>query len=104
MSATQLENASLQAPHHNPQRLLIVVRLLAQGSVVMLTLAFGGWAMADLGSSTLTAQPEPIYVAGCPVPDRLDKSSAQGGVGKGCGCSKEGVSYPISSRQPGVRL
>ena len=70
----------------------------------MLTLAFGGWAMADLGRSTLIAQPEPIYVAGCPVPDRLDKSSAQGGIGKGGGCSKEGVSHPISSRQPGVRV
>jgi hypothetical protein len=67
-----------------------------------LTLAFGWWAMADLGRSTLTAQPEPIYVAGCPVPDRLDKSSAQGGIGKGGGCSKEGASHPISSRQPGV--
>jgi hypothetical protein len=70
----------------------------------MLTLAFGGWAMADLGNSTLTAQPEPIYVAGCPVPDTLDKSSAQGGFGKGRGCSKEGSSHTITSRQPGAGL
>ena len=57
----------------------------------MLTLALGWWAVADLGNSTLTAEPEPIYVAGCPVPDTLDKSLVQGDVGKGRGCSKEGA-------------
>jgi hypothetical protein len=71
---------------------------------MVLVVAFGWWAVADLGSSTLTAEPEPIYVAGCPVPDPLDKSLVQGDVGKGGGCSKEGASHPITSRQPGVRL
>jgi hypothetical protein len=71
--------------------------------VMVLVVAFGWWAVADLGSSTLTAEPEPIYV-GCPVPDTLDKSSAQGGFGKGGGCSKEGSSHPITSRQLGARL
>jgi hypothetical protein len=68
--------------------------------VVALVVAFGWWAVADLGSSTLTAQPEPIYVAGCPMPDPLEKDSARGGVGEGRGCSKEGSSHPITSRQP----
>ena len=71
---------------------------------MVLVVALGWWAVADLGNSTLTAEPEPIYVAGCPVPDTLEKDSAQGGVGKGGGCSKEGSSHPITSRQPGVRL
>jgi hypothetical protein len=70
---------------------------------VVLIVALGWWTVADLGSSTLTAEPEPIYV-GCPVPDTLDKSSAQGGVGKGGGCSKEGSSHTITSRQPGAGL
>ena len=58
---------------------------------MVLVVALGWWAVADLGNSTLTAEPEPIYVAGCPVPDTLEKDSAQGGVGKGGGCSKEGA-------------
>jgi hypothetical protein len=71
---------------------------------VVLVVAFGWWALADLGSSTLTAEPEPIYVAGCPVADPLEKDSARGGFGKGRGCSKEGASHPITSRRPGVGL
>jgi hypothetical protein len=71
---------------------------------MVLVVAFGWWAVADLGSSTLTAEPEPIYVAGCPVPAPLDKSLAQGGFGKGRGCSKEGASHPITSRRPGAGL
>ena len=68
--------------------------------------------MANVGSSTiasqsdsLTAQQDPIYVAGCSVPDPPQKSSVQeGGVCKGGGCSKEGSSHPITSRQLGARL
>jgi hypothetical protein len=45
---------------------------------MVLVVAFGWWAVADLGSSTLTAEPEPIYVAGCPVADPLEKDSARG--------------------------
>ena len=71
---------------------------------MVLIVAFGWWAVADLGSSTLTAQPEPIYVAGCPVSDPLGKSSSQGGVRNGRGCSKEGSSHPITSRRPGGGL
>jgi hypothetical protein len=89
----------------NQQRLPIVVRLFAQGSVVVLVLAFGWFGMANLGSSTLASQSDsqryPIYVAGCPVGDPLEKSSAGGGVDKGGGCSKEGSSHPITSRRPG---
>src|SRR5215208_7992983 len=67
--------------------------------------------MAHLGSSTLAshsdsliAQREPIYVGGCPVPAPLEKDSARGGVGKGRGCSEEGSSQTITSRQSGARL
>jgi hypothetical protein len=55
-------------------------------------------------SDSLTAPGDLIYVAGCPVPDPLEKSSARGGVGEGRGCTEEGSSHPITSRQPGVGL
>ena len=111
MSATRLENSSFQATSHNQHRNHIVFRLLAEGSVVAVLLALGCWGMANLGSSTLaspsdslTAEPFTIYVGGCPVPDPLEKGSVKGGAGKGGGCSKEGTSHPITSRQPGVGL
>ena len=111
MSATRLNNASFQASPNNQQRLPIVLRLLAQGSVVVLVVAFGWWGIWNVGSDTLgsqsdslTAEQDPIYVAGCPVPAPLEKSSARGGVGEGRGCSHEGSTHPITSRQPGVGL
>jgi hypothetical protein len=106
MSSTHLENSSFQPTHHKEQRNHIVLILLAEGSVVVLIMALGWWGMATLGNYTLLSQTqlEPIYVAGCPVSDPLQKSSTRGGVGKGMGCSQEGSTHPISSRQPGVRL
>jgi hypothetical protein len=85
-----------------------VVRLLAEGGVV-LVMALGWWGMITLSSHSLASESDSlaemvdlIYVAGCPVADTLEKSTA--GVGAGKGCSKEGSSHPISSRQPGVGL
>src|ERR687898_364891 len=107
MSSTHLDNASFQATNHNEHRNHIALKLLAEGSVVVLIMALGWWGMANLGSYTLLSQtqPEPIYVAGCPVSEPLQKSpTGRGGVGQGRGCSKEGSTHPISSRQPGVRL
>jgi len=50
-------------------------------------------------------QRDPIYVAGCPVLDPLQKSSTRGRrVGEGGGCSHEGSTHPMTSRQPGVGL
>jgi hypothetical protein len=107
MSSTHLDNSSLQATLHKEHRTHIVLKLLAEGSVVVLVMALGWWGMATLGSYTLLSQthPEPIYVAGCPVSEPLQKSPARrGGVGQGRGCSKEGSTHPMTSRQPGVRL
>jgi hypothetical protein len=112
MSATRLNNGSFQASYNNQQRLHIVARLLAQGSALVLVVAFGWWGMWKVGSDTLASQSDsltaeryPVYVAGCPVPDPLEKRSARGGgVGEGRGCSQEGSTHPISSREPGVRL
>jgi hypothetical protein len=113
VNSAHLDNSRLQAPHHNQQRLSIVVRLSAQGLVVVLVLALGWWGMTTLGSSTLalhseplTAHQEPIYVAGCPVPDPLQKSSRLGGgVEEGKGCSEEDLSDLINtSRRPGGGL
>ena len=86
MSTTQLENASLQeASHLKDRRVNIVVRLLAQGLVVVLLMALGWWAMTTLGSDSLQATRYPQYVAGCPLADtRIEKRWAGGG------CSKEG--------------
>jgi hypothetical protein len=105
VSATQLDNSSFQATNHKEHRNHIVARLLAEGSVVVVLMALGWWGMASLGSyalvsqsDSLTAQRDLIYVAGCPVPDPLEQSSARGDVGKGRGCSKEGSSHPITSR------
>jgi hypothetical protein len=112
VSATRLNISRLQAPHHNQRRFPIVARLLAQGLVVVLVVAAGWWVMWNLGSDSLASQREaltvelePIYMAECPVPtSSLQKSSARGGFGKGRGCTEEGSSHPISSRQPGVGL
>jgi hypothetical protein len=111
VSSTHLETSSFQASHHNHQRNHVVLRLLAEGSVVVLVLALGWWGMWNLGSYTLSSQSDsltaeryPIYVGGCPVPAPLKKSSARGGVGEGRGCSHEGSTHPITSRQPGVGL
>ena len=108
MSSTPLDNASLQeASYLKERRVNIVVRLLAERLVVMLVVVFGWWGMWGLGSYTLLSQtqPEPIYVAGCPVADQLQKSSTwRGGIGQGRGCSMEGSTHPMTSRQPGVRL
>jgi hypothetical protein len=106
VSSTHLDNASFQATNHNEPPNHIALKLLAEGSVVVLLMALGWWGMANLGSYTIVSQtqPEPIYVAGCPVSEPLQKSpTRRGGVGQGRGCSKEGSTHPISSRQPGVR-
>ena len=111
VSSTQLENSSFQPTHHKERRNHIVVILLAEGSIVVLLIAIGWWGMSNLGSYTLASQSDSltaarstIYVAGCPVPAPLQKSSARGGVGEGRGCTEEGSTHPISSRQPGVGL
>jgi hypothetical protein len=78
----------------------------------VVVMALGWWEMANLGSDTLssqsdsfTAQRDPIYVAGCPVPAPLEKSSAQEeGGDEGRGCTEQGSSHPITSRQPGGGL
>src|SRR5215217_6018588 len=100
MSSTHLENASLQeASYLKERRVNIVVRLLAESLVVVVLMAFGWWGVTTLGSDSLQAMIEPIYVAGCPLADTtLEKGSVGGG------CSKEGVSHPITTRQPGGGL
>jgi hypothetical protein len=107
VNSTHLETSSFQENHHKGQRLPIVLRLLAEGSVVVLVLALGWWGMATLGSSTLASHSEtlaamepPIYVAGCPVVDTLQESSVKGEAAEGRGCTEEGSSHPITSRQP----
>ena len=100
MSATPLDNASLQeASYLKERRVKIVVRLLAESLVVVLLMALGWWGMTSLGSDSLQPMSDPIYVAGCPQADTLQKGS--GGVG----CSREGGSHhPITSRRPGAGL
>jgi hypothetical protein len=100
MSATQLENSSFQPTNHkrHRKRIVLVLGLLAQSTVVLLLMALGWWGMTTLGSDSLQPMSNPLYVSGCPQADTLEKGSAGGG------CSKEGVSHPISSRQPGVGL
>jgi hypothetical protein len=72
----------------------IVVMLLAEISVVVLLMALGWWGITTFGSDPPQPIRHPIYVAGCPLADTLEKRSAGGG------CSKEGASHPISTRQP----
>jgi hypothetical protein len=100
VSSTPLDNASLQeASYLKERRVNIVVKLLAESLVVVVLMAFGWWGMMTLGSDSLQAMRYPIYVAGCPLADTtLEKGSAGGG------CSKEGASHPITSRQPGGGL
>ena len=106
VSSTQLDNSSFQATNHNKHRNHILLKLLAEGSVVVLIIILGWWGMWNLGSHTLVSQtqPYPLYVAGSPVSEPLQKCPRREGVGQGRGCSHEGSTHPISSRQPGVRL
>jgi len=99
MSATPLNNGSFQASHNNHQRLPIVARLLAEGSVLLVVMASGWWGMTTLSSDSLQQMRDPIYVAGCPLADTTLENGSAGG-----GCSKEGVSHPITTRQPGAGL
>jgi hypothetical protein len=97
------QGASLQASPHRGQRPRhIVLRLVAEGAVVVALLGSGWWGMSILGAHALASEsssaPTPVYVAGCPVGDTPQRGSA------GEGCSKEGASHPISSRQPGAGL
>jgi len=98
VSSTPLDNTKLQANcHERRQRKRIVVVLLAQSTVVVLLMASGWWGMMTLGSLSLQAMRYPLYVAGCPLDDTtLQKLSAGGG------CSQEGATHPIISRQPGA--
>jgi hypothetical protein len=100
VSSTQLDNASLQEESClKERRVNIVVRLLAESLVLVLLMAFGWWGMTTLGSHSLQAMRYLIYVAGCPLADTtLEKRWAGGG------CSKEGASHPITTRQPGGGL
>jgi hypothetical protein len=99
MSSTHLENASLQESSLKERRGNIVVRLLAESFVVVLVMASGWWGMMTLGIDSLQPMRDPLYVAGCPLTETtLKKGPAVGG------CSKEGVSHPISTRQPGGGL
>ena len=90
----------LASPHqgHRPRR--IVLQLVAEVSVVVALLASGWWGMSILGAHAYASEsaPVPVYVAGCPVGDTPKKGS------EGEGCSIEGASHPISSRQPGAGL
>ena len=99
MSATPLSDSSFQTTHNNHQRLPIVARLLAQGSVLLLVMASGWWGIATLGSDSLQEMRDPIYVAGCPLDDTTFEKGSQGED-----CSREGVSHPISTRRPGAGL
>jgi hypothetical protein len=99
VSSTPLENASLQeASYLKERRGNIVVKLLAESLVLVVLMALGWWGMMTLGSYSLQQMRYPIYVAGCPLADRLEKGSGGGS------CSKEGVSHPITTRQPGSGL
>src|SRR5215208_2699340 len=80
VSSTHLDNSSFQPTNHNQHRNHIALKLLAEGSVVVLLMALGWWGMVILGSYTLVSQtqPEPIYVAGCPVSEPLQKRARRG--------------------------
>jgi hypothetical protein len=99
VGATRLDNASLEASNLKERRVNIVVKLLVESLVVVLLMALGWWGMMTLGSDSLQAMRYPIYVAGCPLADTTLEQRSAGG-----GCSKEGASHPITSRQPGGGL
>jgi hypothetical protein len=56
VSSTQLDNSSFQATNHNEHRNHIALKLLAEGSVVVLIIILGWWGMWNLGSHTLVSQ------------------------------------------------
>jgi hypothetical protein len=81
VSATPLDNASLQeASYLKERRVNIVVKLLAESLVVVRLMAFGWWGMTTLGSDSLQPMRYPLYVAGCPQADTLEQRSAVGAV------------------------
>jgi hypothetical protein len=95
-------DATLRAsPHQGQPPRRIVLRLSAEGVVVVALLASLWWGISILGAHAFASEssaPAPVYVVGCPLDDTPQKGSAGGG------CSKEGASHPMSSRQPGGGL
>ena len=64
MSATRLNNASFQASPNNQQRLPIVLRLLAQGSVADLLIMCGlSRSLGEEGRLPLPGPPEQLQAA-----------------------------------------
>ena len=112
MSALRLDEVSSKVSHHQGRPKRIVLSLSAQGSILVLFLAFGWWGIMTLGSHSLASQTdslgamgEPVYVAGCPVAASTpETSSAGGGVGKknDGGWSEEGLYHSVTSRRPGA--
>ena len=88
------------SPREGQRPRRIVLRLSAEGAVMVALLGSLSWGMSILGAHALASESAtaPVYVAGCPSADTLEKGSAGGG------CSKEGASHPITSRQPGAGL
>ena len=98
MSSTPLDNASLQeASYLKERRVNIVVRLLAESLVVVLLMALWWWGMTTLRSDSLQPMRYPIYVAGCPLADTLEKGSAVGAVQRRAYLTRS----PHASREPG---
>ena len=112
MSAPRLDEVSSKVSHHQGRPKRIVLSLSAQGSILVLFLAFGWWGIMTLGSHSLTSQTdslramgESVYVAGCPVAASTpETSSAGGGVGKkkDGGWSEEDLYHSVTSRRPGA--
>ena len=98
VSSARHDYPSPQASDHQGRPKRIAFGLLAQGSVVVLLMAFGWWGITTLGSDSLRELRGPVYVAGCPLSNTLENSP------RGGGCSREGASHPITSRQPGGGL
>jgi hypothetical protein len=63
----------------------------------VLLMAFGWWGLRTLGSESLPATREPIYVAGCPLTDTLKKGLAGGTVQR----RAHPIRSPHASLEPG---
>jgi hypothetical protein len=87
----------------------IVVRLLLEGLVLALVLAFGLWGIVIFGSQTEAsethsrmAQTAARYVVVCPTPDTSEKGAAPATAGDGADCAPKVRLHTSTSRQPGA--
>jgi hypothetical protein len=90
---------------------IVVVRLVLEGLVLALVLAFWLWGTLTLGSRTVASethspmvQTDLTDVVVCPAPDTSEKAATPTAAGEDADCPPKVRPHTTTSRQPGAGL